>query len=144
MFVILVAVFAGIQFIPVNLNRNSTVSREDLILYLHAPDRVAELLKTSCYDCHSNNTTYPWYNKIQPVGYLLEGHIEKAKKELNLNHFNSYSKRKQKSKLKSMISQIEKDEMPPTTYKLMHPNAVISERDKMILIQWLEKLKDSL
>ena len=136
--------FVGIQFIPANLNQSNIVPKEDIIDFHKPPDRITSILKISCYDCHSNNTNYPWYNKLQPISWLLEKHIDDAKEELNFSEFKTYSKRKQKSKLKSIVSQIEDNEMPIKGYVLMHKNAKLSEKDKTILINWIEKLKDSL
>jgi hypothetical protein len=144
MFVSLVAVFAGIQFIPANLNQNSSVPGKDIILYYDPPEEVASLIKTSCYDCHSNNTVYPWYNKIQPISLLLEKHIKDAKEELNFSEFASYSKRKQKSKLKSVINQIDKNEMPLKGYLILHQDAGLSESEKETIINWMKDIKDSL
>ena len=141
---VLVIGFVGIQFIPANLNQSNIIPKEDIIQYYNPPEEISTMLKNSCYDCHSNNTVYPWYNKLQPVSFLLEGHIEKAKEELNFSNFNTYSKRKQKSKLKSIISQIEDGEMPLKGYVWMHENAKLSDKDKTVLTTWVEKLKDSL
>jgi len=140
----LVVGFVGIQFIPTDLNQSNIVPKEDIIEFYKPPYKVVTMLKNSCYDCHSNNTIYPWYNKLQPISWLLENHIAEAKDELNLSEFNAYSKRKQKAKLKSIVSQLEDDEMPLKGYVLMHKNAKLSEKDKTILINWIEKLKDSL
>ncbi len=136
--------FVGIQFIPTSLNQSDIIPKEDIIQYYNPPEGISAMLKNSCYDCHSNNTAYPWYNKIQPISWLLQGHIDKAKEELNFSNFKTYSKRKQKSKLKSIISQIEDNEMPLKGYVLMHENAKLSDKDKTVLTSWVEKIKDSL
>jgi len=140
----LVIGFVGIQFIPASLNQSNVTPKEDIIDFYKASNQVAEILRTSCYDCHSNNTKYQWFNKIKPASWLMEMHIKDAKKDLNFNEFASYSKRKQKSKFKSLISQIEDDEMPLKSYLLMHANAKLSENDKAALVTWFEKLRDSL
>ena len=98
----------------------------------------------SCYNCHSNNTQYPWYNKIQPVAWFLEGHIKKAKEELNFSEFGDYSKRRQKNKLKSIINQIRDNEMPLSSYTLIHRDAILSESEKSELENWISNLRDSL
>ncbi len=136
--------FVGIQFIPANLNQSNETPQEDIIDFYKAPNEVATLLRTSCYDCHSNNTNYQWFNKIKPAFWLMQMHIKDAKKDLNFNEFGSYSKRKQKSKFKSLVSQIEDNEMPLKSYLLMHSKAKLSKQDKDVLIKWFEKVKDSL
>ncbi|MDO9039090.1 MAG: heme-binding domain-containing protein [Lutibacter sp.] len=140
---LLIAV-VGIQFMPTNRNQSNIVLESDFTNTFTVPNNVQNLLKNSCYDCHSNNTDYPWYHKIQPVGWLLENHIKEGKKELNFNEFGTYSKRRQKSKLKSIINQIDEDEMPLWSYTLIHKDAKLSDFDKELLIRWMYKLKDSL
>ena len=137
-------VLVGIQFIPTTRNQNSNVLPTDFMNTFNVPIEFRQMIKTSCYDCHSNNTKYPWYNKFQPVSWLLENHIKEAKAELNFSEFGEYSKRRQRSKLKSIINQIKEDEMPLFAYKLMHPKAKISEEGKSELLEWLSSLRESL
>lgn len=140
---LLIAV-VGIQFMPTARNQSNEVLETDFLKTFTAPNNVRNLLKTSCYDCHSNNTNYPWYDKIQPVSWLLENHIKEGKKQLNFSEFGIYSKRRQKSKLKSIINQIEEDEMPLWSYKLIHKDAKLSEKNKELLAKWFIQLRDSL
>ncbi|MBN4085567.1 heme-binding domain-containing protein [Flavobacteriaceae bacterium AH-315-B10] len=140
----LLVVFIGIQFIPKTYNQSDTALASDFMTIFDVPEGIETQLKTSCYDCHSNNTYYPWYNKLQPVAWFLEDHITEAKGELNFNEFGEYSKRRQKSKLKSIISQIRDDEMPLTSYTLMHWDAKLSDKEKEVLMDWVDNLRDSL
>jgi hypothetical protein len=140
---LLIAV-VGIQFMPTTRNQSNEVYETDFTKTFIVPNNVQNLLKNSCYDCHSNNTNYPWYNLIQPVSWFLENHIKEGKKELNFNEFGAYSIRMQKSKLKSVINQIKENKMPLPTYALIHKDAKLSEADKELLIRWMNKLKDSL
>ncbi len=143
-FIVLLVAFVGIQFIVTNRNQSNEVLSSDISLTYNVPENIQSILKTSCYDCHSNNTDYPWYNKVQPVSWFLKSHIEQGKAELNFSEFGSYSQRRQKSKLKSMASQIEDDNMPLSSYTLIHRNAKISENEKLLLINWINNLQDSL
>ena len=59
--------FVGIQFIPTERNQSYTVPETDFMLVHNVPETIQKKLQVSCYDCHSNNTQYPWYNKIQPA-----------------------------------------------------------------------------
>ncbi len=133
-------VFVGIQFIPTDRNQSDIVPATDLMEVYNVPEKVEVIFKTSCYDCHSNNTVYPWYNKIQPVSWVMQGHIKKGKAELNFSEFGSYSGRKQKSKFKSILSQVKDGEMPLSSYRLMHRNAKLSENDKKDLEEWINKM----
>ena len=142
--IILSVVFVGIQFVPTKRNQSDNISASDFMIVYNVPEQIENKIKVSCYDCHSNNTQYPWYNKIQPVAWFLEGHIKKAKEELNFNEFGDYSKRRQKNKLKSIINRIRDNEMPLPSYILMHKDAVLSESEKSELENWISNLRDSL
>ncbi len=141
---VLLVAFVGIQFVPTGRNQSDIVPKTDFMKVNEVPDQVKNKLQVSCYDCHSNNTAYPWYNKLQPVAWLLEGHIKKGKAELNFSEWDSLSNRRKKSKLKSIISQIEDDEMPLASYTLIHKDAKFNESDKKEITDWLSSLRDSL
>lgn len=141
---LLIIVLVGIQFIPTKHNYSNEILKSDFSNIFDTPSNIEHLLEKSCYDCHSNTTNYPWYNKIQPFGWLMENHIKKGKKELNFSEFGSYSKRKQKNKLKAINSQIKNDEMPLLSYTLLHRDAKLSKNDKEQIIIWITKLRDSL
>ena len=134
----------GIQFIPTNQNLSTELLPSDFMTIYEVPKKLETKLKVSCYDCHSNNTYYPWYNKIQPVAWFLENHINEAKEELDFSIFGDYSTRKKKSKLKSIISQIREDEMPLSFYTLMDGDAKLSAIEKEQIIEWMSQLRDSL
>ncbi len=141
---VLLVIFVGIQFIPTKKNQSDLVSKTDFILLNNTPENIAKLLQGSCYDCHSNYTEYPWYNRIQPAAWFLEDHINEGKKELNFSQWESYSTRRKNSKLKSIISQIKKDEMPLFSYTLMHEDSTLSEFEKVEIIEYMARIKDSL
>ena len=128
------------------MNENETFSvineidnSKDLFTIYQVPKEISDLLKTSCYDCHSNNTSYPWYNKVQPVAWILENHIEEGKAELNFSEWENYSERRKKSKLKSIVSQIEDGKMPLSSYTLLHGDAKLSFKQKEEIIKWIDK-----
>ncbi|UGS19850.1 heme-binding domain-containing protein [Flavobacterium cyclinae] len=138
---ILLIVFVGIQFIPTKRNLSEIVPNTDFMIVNNVPNSIKNTLQTSCYDCHSNNTYYPWYNKVQPVAWILESHIEEGKAELNFSDWNTYSNRRKKSKLKSIVSQIEDDKMPLISYTLIHKDAVLTQKQKTEIIDWITKLQ---
>lgn len=139
---VLLVVFVSIQFVPTEINQSNVVPKTDFMLVNNVPNTIKNKLQDSCYDCHSNNTTYPWYNKIQPVAYILENHIKEGKAELNFNEWDSLSNRRKNSKLKSIISQIKDDKMPLSSYTLIHRNSIFSEVRKQEVIEYLTELKN--
>lgn len=141
---ILCVVFVGIQFIPTKRNESHLLSTSDFMMVNTVPKPIESKIMASCYDCHSNHTNYPWYNKIQPIAWFLEDHIKEGKKELNFSEWENVSDRRRKSKLKSIISQIKNDEMPLSTYTLIHRDAIFSVSDKKLIVDWFQKLMDSI
>ena len=141
---ILCVVFVGMQFIPTKPNQSNTVSRSDFMVVYNVPKQIESKIMVSCYDCHSNHTNYPWYNKVQPIAWFLEDHINEGKKELNFSDWENYSDRRKKNKLKSIISQINDGEMPLASYTLMHRDALFLEKDKEMIMAWFQSLKDSI
>jgi len=139
---VLLVVFVSIQFVPTEINQSNFVPKTDFMLVNNAPKTIKNKLQGSCYNCHSNNTTYPWYNKIQPVAYILENHIKEGKAELNFNEWDSLSNRRKNSKLKSIISQIKDDKMPLSSYTLIHRNSIFSGVEKQEVIEYLTELKN--
>lgn len=134
--VLVVAIVLVIQVIPVERNVSTVPPGQSFQKTEKVPANVAAILKVSCYDCHSNNTRYPWYSELQPGAWFMARHIKKGKEELNFDEFNNYSKRRKKAKIKSIISQIEKDEMPLKSYRMMHGNARLSADEKKELLDF--------
>ena len=137
-------VLVGIQFIPTKRNQSDIVPKTDFMVVNKVPESVMKTIRTSCYDCHSNNTSYPWYNNVQPMALYLQHHINEGKDELNFNEWDNYSKRRKKSKLRSIISQIEDNEMPLDSYTLLHKEAILSNDSKTELIDYMNLLNDEL
>jgi len=142
--IILIVTFVGIQFIPTSRNESKSVPETDFMLVNNVPPAIENKLQVSCYDCHSNNTNYPWYSTIQPGAWFMENHIKNGKTELNFNEWADYSNRRKNSKLKSIISQIKDGEMPLNSYTIIHKDAALSETEKQEMIQWMTQLRDSL
>lgn len=134
----------AIQLIQPARNNSGQVPATDIFSITSTDTRVKVLVKTACYDCHSNNTDYPWYAHIQPMGWLLASHIQDGKAELNFDDFVNYSQRRQQSKLKSIASQIRDDEMPLWSYSLLHKKARLTSDQKSMIINWALNAKDSL
>ena len=141
---ILLVAFVGIQFIPTESNQTDIVPATDFLLVNNVPNNIKNKLQVSCYDCHSNNTKYPWYNKIQPVAWFLEEHVKNGKAELNFSEWGSLSSRRKASKLRSIIKQIESKEMPLDSYTLIHKDAKFSNEETNEIIHFITQLKDTL
>lgn len=137
-------VLVGIQFIQPARNQSGQVLTTDMARMYKMPDTVQAILKSACNDCHSNNTNYPWYTYVQPIGWILDNHVRNGKKELNFSEFGSYTLRRQRSKLKSISNQVKDGDMPLYSYTIMHKNARLAKEQKQLIIEWAQKTKDSL
>jgi len=141
---VLLIVLVAIQFFPTERNESDIVPKTDFLLVNKPPKEIAVILQGTCYDCHSNNTSYPWYNKIQPAAWFLEDHVKEGKAELNFNEWDDLSDRRKNSKLKSIINQIKDDEMPLFSYTLIHRDAIFSKSEKDLIIDYMKEIKDGL
>ncbi len=131
----------AIQFYqPARNISNEQALAADINTFYNIPPNIQTILRTSCYDCHSNNTSYPWYSYIQPTRMLMESHIKNGKENLNFNEWATYSKRKQENKLDRIIKQIQENEMPLPSYLLMHKNAKLNNQQKQTIINWINSL----
>jgi hypothetical protein len=140
----LLIVFIAIQFIQPAKNKSGELLATDITKTYHIPDSVQAILKNKCYDCHSNNTNYPWYMHIQPLGWLMARHVRDGKKDINFSEFGSYSSRKQINKLRGIESSIKDGTMPLSSYTIMHADAKLTSNDTATINYWVRKTKDSL
>ena len=142
--IILLLALVLLQFYPSELNEGNNDSDSEISKLYAVPENVQQKLRVSCYDCHSNNTNYPWYNKIQPIALYLEDHIRVGKGHLNFDEFGSYDREEQKELLEEIVHEIKNGEMPLTSYTLIHREARLSETEKKEIIDWAEGLNRSL
>ncbi|HOZ77164.1 MAG TPA: heme-binding domain-containing protein [Ferruginibacter sp.] len=135
-----------IQFFHPDKNTDESTEAEanDISKVLNVPETVQNILQTSCYDCHSNNTNYPWYAELQPVAWWLNDHIVEGKGELNFNEFSTYSLRRQYHKLEEIIEQVKEGEMPLSSYTIIHKDAKLSTEQKASLHSWASASMDSM
>lgn len=141
---LLLLVFIVIQFFRPAKNTSTETHAADIGLKYSMPVEVKDILKRSCYDCHSNNTTYPWYAEIQPVAWWLDKHIQEGKKELNFSLFTSYSLRRQYRKLEEINEEIKEDKMPLFSYTFIHHGAKLNEQQKTMLANWADSTRNRL
>ncbi len=143
---VLVIALVVIQFFHPDKNTDESTEAEtnDISKVLNMPDNVQGILQTSCYDCHSNNTSYPWYAELQPVAWWLNNHIKEGKGELNFNEFSTYSLRRQYHKLEEIIEQVKEGEMPLSSYTIIHKDAILSTEQKAALSSWASASMDSM
>lgn len=130
----------GLQFVPMKKNESGTTDFDVSKSYA-VPDHVATILQGACNDCHSNTTTYPWYSKIQPVGFWLNSHTNEGKEHLNFSDFTSLPLRVQNHKFEEIVEMVESKEMPlPSyTYLGLHPEAKLTDAQRQQLVDWAKE-----
>ena len=138
----LLALLVIIQFIRPGKNLSTTGSANDISTKFAVPENIHLILEKSCYDCHSDNTYYPWYSNIQPIGWWLQYHVNEGKRELNFNEFAQYPSKKQDHKLKELIETVKEGEMPLDSYTWLHKKAKLSEQEKQILVDWAQGIRN--
>lgn len=133
----LLVILVLIQFIPVEKN-DSGDQQFNISNNYEIPGNVQTIFENACNDCHSNQTEYPWYSKIQPVGFWLNNHIQDGKRHLNFSEFTNRPLAYQNHKLEETIEMVEQNEMPiPSyTYLGLHPEANLTEGEKQEIIDW--------
>jgi hypothetical protein len=128
--IVLCLIIAIIQFFPIS-RTNPPVESE-----IPASDEVRSILRRACYDCHSNETIWPWYSRVAPVSWLVASDVREGREKLNFSRWNSYSEKKQTKLLKDIREEVEEDEMPPITYRMMHKDARINAEATSALKAW--------
>ena len=126
----LLVALVAIQFLPVD------TSNPPVIGDVPTSPAVKAVLRRACYDCHSNETEWPWYARVAPVSWLIARDVRKGRAELNFSTWNQYSTQQRVKKLKETWEQVAEGEMPPWFYLPAHREARLSAEDRTLLRQW--------
>jgi len=136
-----IVVFIIIQMIRPNKN-DSRNDINHISTVISVPDEVQEILKTSCNDCHSNFTVYPWYNEIAPISWYLASHVNDGKEHLNFSEWTVYNKNQQSHILKDLEEVLETHEMPLKSYLWIHKDAEMTKDEYEVLMAWVKSIKN--
>jgi len=141
---IIVFLLVLIQFVPAGLPDTIAENENDLLYNNQIPEQVAVILKTSCYDCHSNETNYPWYSYVAPVSWLVGKDIREGREELNFSEWESLSKINKAKHLDNIIDEVSDGDMPMNIYTIIHTDAKLSSEEIEQLANWAEDYAESL
>lgn len=128
--VALVVILVGIQFVPIDRTNPPVKSEVD------APDEVAAILQRACYDCHSNETRWPWYSRVAPTSWLVAGHVQEGRGEINFSEWPTFDFELQEHAYRDIEEQIDEGKMPLRSYTLVHSDARLSQEDRETLLRW--------
>ena len=127
----LVAIFLVLQLLPANERTNPPVQSE-----IEPPPEVAAILRRACYDCHSNETQWPWYSRVAPASWWMISHVRVARGDLNFSEWPTFDLELQELALRDIEEQIKKHKMPLPSYLLLHPEARLDDEARQVLLDW--------
>jgi hypothetical protein len=142
--IVLLIAFIALQFVPYQMPKNEEAGTDDLINGGNLPENISSILRTSCYDCHSNQTVYPWYSKVAPASWLLAKDIREGREELNFSEWGSAGKRKQIKNLESINEEVASGAMPLKNYLILHRDAKLSPEQRNALVKWTEDMTNKI
>lgn len=128
-----------IQFIRPEKN-SSTIETNDIFMVIEVPKEVKEIIKTSCADCHSNTTKYPWYNNIAPVSWILAHHVNEGKEHLNFSEWMTYNNNQKKHIIKHLKEELKEKGMPLESYLWIHKDAKMTEVQYETMLNWVNSI----
>ena len=142
--IVLLVAFIAIQFVPNDLPENKADFKNDLIQLEEPTNEVKMILKKACYDCHSNQTIYPWYSYIAPVSWLVGADVRVGRDELNFSDWGEQSKRRKIKIMNEVAEEIEKKSMPLKVYTITHRDAVLSDEEINAITSWTTSVTDEI
>ncbi|WP_428026917.1 heme-binding domain-containing protein [Arcobacter sp.] len=107
----------------------------DKSLEIQAPKEVMGIFKNACYDCHSNQTTWPWYSSIAPASWIINDHVKHGRKALDFTSWESYSQEEKMKKLKEIYRTVYAS-MPLASYISIHKEAELSKEQRELIRTW--------
>jgi len=141
---LLLVVLVIIQFIHPAKNQSEGAQPGYIGNAFPIPQDVKLIMEKACNDCHSNNTAYPWYSRLQPVDWWMNNHVVDGKKHLNFDEYTNRNLRYQYHKLEEIAEQVKKGEMPMDSYTWIHKDARLSPAEKEALIGWADAMRDTM
>ena len=134
---VLALVFIGIQLYRPNKNSQLPKTLDDFLITEKAPKSIEILIENSCYNCHSNNTNYFWYDHIAPASWFVDNHIKEGKEHLNFSNWATLDHRDKAGVISEIAINISEDKMPLPSYTKIHVDAKLSEKKKQEILEWL-------
>lgn len=138
---VLLGALVVIQFIRPTRNSSAAETPNSIAAAYTVPADVQVVLQRACYDCHSNNTTYPWYSNVQPMGWWLQYHIDEGKNHLNFSEFATYSPKRKAHKLEEVAEAVTEGWMPLESYTVIHKDAVLTKAEATLIANWARGLQ---
>jgi hypothetical protein len=135
---VLAAGFVIIQFLPSGMPENKPDDANSIASGSVITEPVMSRLRTACFDCHSNQTNFPWYSKIAPTSWFLADHIKEGRSHLNFSEWETYNNRKKIKKLEDIVDEVKSGGMPLKSYLIIHKDARLSNEDISSITAWAD------
>lgn len=139
--VALLIVFIIMQFFGPDRNEGDITTVDAFIAETNPPSDVHNILKTTCFDCHSDVTKYPWYNKITPINYWMAEHVHNGKKHFNISGWDNYDLKKKEHKMDELIEEVEEKKMPLESYTYAHGDANLTDAQIASVVAWGKEVR---
>ena len=138
----LAVIALAIQLVPNELPAVEATNPGDLIGSGIVSEEIAGMLKTTCYDCHSNETKYPWYSYVAPFSWLVAKDVREAREELNFSTWQNYEMLEKLEKLDDISIEVKEGEMPMGIYTVIHSSAKLDDAQRQQIVEWAEATMD--
>lgn len=135
----LVVVLGVLQFANPPRSNPPVVSGHDLLATNPPPERIVAQLRAACYDCHSNETEWPWYSRVAPISWWIAHHVEDGRKHLNFSEWPHDRLRRARSLWQNIRDEVEAGDMPLPSFTWAHPEARLSAADRQALAEWADQ-----
>jgi len=139
----LVIILVVFQFFRIDKTNPVVDPSKTFLNAYSAPENVRTLFRQACFDCHSNETVYPWYTNIAPVSWWIKHHVNEGREEMNLSEWADFSERRKNHKLKKMKKALSEGWMPLDSYKWMHDKARLTKQQRKTMADWVAKFAPS-
>jgi hypothetical protein len=126
------ALLGLLQLVPVD--RSNPPVENDFT----GPPGVREVFRAKCYDCHSNETTWPWYSHVAPVSWWVADHVHEGRAALNFSRWGAYSPREREAKAGEIYDEVLDKLMPLPSYLVLHPRAEVTPEELALIERWLD------
>lgn len=139
--VVAAVIFAAAQFVRPAKTNPPVEEARTMQAHLKVPSQVDAIFRRACYDCHSNETTWPWYSNIAPTSWFLTDHVDHGRKHLNFSDWaqpERHAVNKSAAKLDEICREVKGRGMPLGTYLILHPEAKLSDQDIKVICDWAE------
>jgi hypothetical protein len=129
----LIVILVAFQFVPVEKTNPPAHGQ------LAAPAEVQALLHRACYDCHSNETAWPWYSQVAPTSLLIARDVKEGRRKVNFSTWEKYDEQRKARKLKEIAKEVAKGDMPLFYYLPIHPDAKLSAAERELIVKWAKQ-----